>query len=101
MLLQHSLVHSEDSDIFVDAAHLFYDWKSVLKFNNERLQKVLLLLLHSRQFTPVPLLQIQKSGDAGGLHPFIFIVRGAKLMLTPTCEMVLQDQYNSYTCYVW
>ena len=81
MLLQHSSLQVENSD-FVDAIRLFYDRESVMKFNHDKLRMLgkpiaLIKAIHSN-ITAANV----KSDDAGGLHPIIFIAKGAHVMLT-------------------
>ena len=73
---------SKQSNEFNDAIRLFYDKRSVAKYNIQKLQSLGVPIAKINAIHSDSTAASAKADDAGGLYPVIFLAVSASIMLT-------------------
>ena len=81
-LLQCTPIEANNSADFSDAIRLFYDKQSVAKFNYEKLTELEAPIAAINAIHSSTAAASAKPDDAGGLHPVVFLAKGAEVILT-------------------
>lgn len=81
-LLDRTAMKANNSGDYKGAIRLFYDKQSVAKFNHEKLSSIGIPIATISAIHSSPSAASAQPDDAGGLHPVLFLVEGAKVIFT-------------------